>query len=133
MIVSLILFPLLSCSSFQSRSDSLFTPEPKLPFIVEAEDEDEPGPEVGRQPLLSSMEGNSNHSALSAMLGEELRHFGMLRLCRSPTRGYRGQSPSPHPPASEEPPVINTNPVNRPAKLLIPSLTCVSPLDLSPR
>ncbi|XP_058260789.1 potassium voltage-gated channel subfamily H member 4a isoform X2 [Hemibagrus wyckioides] len=119
----------------QSRSESLLTPEPKLPFIVEAEDEDDPGQEVGRQPLLSSMEGNSNHSALSAMLGEELRHFGMLRLCRSPTQGYRGQSPSPNPPAGEElcPPVIDTGPVNRPAKLLIPSLTCVSPLDLSPR
>lgn len=102
---------------------------------MEAEDEDDPGQEVGRQPLLASMEGNSNHSALSAMLGEELRHFGMLRLCRSPTQGYRGQSPSPHPPGSEElcPPVIDTGPVNRPAKLLIPSLTCVSPLDLSPR
>ncbi|KAM9457190.1 potassium voltage-gated channel subfamily H member 4a [Clarias gariepinus] len=119
----------------QGRSDTLLTPEPKLPFIVEAEDEDDPGQEVGRQPLLASMEGNSNHSALSAMLGEELRHFGMLRLCRSPTQGYRGQSPSPHPPGSEElcPPVIDTGPVNRPAKLLIPSLTCVSPLDLSPR
>ncbi|GAA6109509.1 potassium voltage-gated channel subfamily H member 4a isoform X1 [Tachysurus ichikawai] len=119
----------------QGRSDSLLTPEPKLPFIVEAEDEDDPAQEVGRQPLLSSMEGNSNHSALSAMLGEELRHFGMLRLCRSPTQGYRGQSPTPNPPASEEfcPPVIDTGPVNRPAKLLIPSLTCVSPLDLSPR
>ncbi|KAK2829592.1 hypothetical protein Q7C36_017582 [Tachysurus vachellii] len=82
-----------------------------------------------------SVEGNSNHSALSAMLGEELRHFGMLRLCRSPTQGYRGQSPSPNPPASEDlcPPVIDTGSVNRPAKLLIPSLTCVSPLDLSPR
>ncbi|XP_060758409.1 potassium voltage-gated channel subfamily H member 4a [Neoarius graeffei] len=119
----------------QGRSDSTLTPEPKLPFIVEAEEEDDPGQEVGRQPLLSSVEGNSNHSALSAMLGEELRHFGMLRLCRSPTQGYRGQSPSPHPPASEElcPPVIDTGPVSRPAKLFIPSLTCVSPLDLSPR
>ncbi|TSK28008.1 Potassium voltage-gated channel subfamily H member 4 [Bagarius yarrelli] len=109
--------------------------EPKLPFIVEAEDEDDAGQEVSRQPLLSRIEGNSNHSALSAMLGEELRHFGMLRLSRSPTRGYRGQSPSPHPPASEElcPPVIDTGPVNRPAKLLIPALNCVSPLDLSPR
>ncbi|XP_066497758.1 potassium voltage-gated channel subfamily H member 4a [Hoplias malabaricus] len=107
----------------------------KLPFIVEAEEEDEAGQEVGKQPLLSSIGGSSSQSALSAMLGEELRHFNMLRFCHSPTQGYRGQSPTPPVPANEElcPPVVHTGPAHRPAKLLIPSLSCVSPLDLSPR
>ncbi|KAI4905898.1 hypothetical protein NFI96_013274 [Prochilodus magdalenae] len=107
----------------------------KLPFIVEADEEDDGGQEVGRQPLLSGMGSSSSQSTLSAMLGEELRHFNMLRLCRSPTQGYRGQSPAPPVPANEElcAPVVDTGPNHRPAKLLIPSLNCVSPLDLSPR
>ncbi|XP_062874575.1 potassium voltage-gated channel subfamily H member 4a [Trichomycterus rosablanca] len=117
----------------QDRSDSILNP--KLPFIVEAEEEDDAGQDLGRQPLLSHAPESSSQSTLSAMLGEELRQFGMLRLCRSPTQGYRGRSPSPQPPASEElcAPVIDTGQVHRPAKLLIPSLNCVSPLDLSPR
>ncbi|XP_017576726.1 potassium voltage-gated channel subfamily H member 4a [Pygocentrus nattereri] len=107
----------------------------KLPFIVEADEEDDAGQEVVRQPLLSSIGRSSSQSTLSAMLGEELRHFNMLRLCRSPAQGYRGQSPGPPLAASEElcAPVVDTGPTHRPAKLLIPSLNCVSPLDLSPR
>lgn len=118
--------------SFQDRPDAAHS---KLPFIVEAEEEDDAGQEMGKQPLLSSMGGSSSQSTLSAMLGEELRHFNMLRLCRSPTQGYRGQSPALPTPASEElcAPVVDTGPAHRPAKLLIPSLNCVSPLDLSPR
>ncbi|KAG9264251.1 potassium voltage-gated channel subfamily H member 4 isoform X1 [Astyanax mexicanus] len=117
----------------QERSDTAL--HSKLPFIVEAEEEDEAEQEVGRQPLLSSTGGSSSQSTLSAMLGEELRHFNMLRLCRSPTQGYRGQSPARAVPATDElcAPVVDTGPTHRPAKLLIPSLNCVSPLDLSPR
>ncbi|XP_026887834.2 potassium voltage-gated channel subfamily H member 4a isoform X1 [Electrophorus electricus] len=112
--------------------------DPNLPFILEAEEEDSSGQAVVRQPLLSSTGGCSPQSTLSAMLGEELCHFSMLRLCRTPTQGYQAQSPSPSPqtPANQESygTVVDTGSAHRPAKLLIPSsLSCISPLDLSPR
>ncbi|XP_030649815.1 potassium voltage-gated channel subfamily H member 4a [Chanos chanos] len=120
----------------QDRSDGSLQLDSKLPFIVE--EEEESGQEGSRQPLLSRLGGHQPN--LTAMLGEELRHINMLRLCRSPTQGFRGQNPSPQPPANEElspspvpVPGVDTSSCHRPAKLLIPSLSCVSPLDLSPR
>ncbi|XP_051994845.1 potassium voltage-gated channel subfamily H member 4-like [Xyrauchen texanus] len=108
----------------------------KLPFIVEA-DEDEELQEQGRKPLLSGFPSQTN---LSSMLGEEFRHLSMLRLCRSPIQSSRVQSPSPQMPPNEDispgavpGPRIDKSSCPRPAKLLIPTLNCVSPLDLSPR
>ncbi|RXN12832.1 potassium voltage-gated channel subfamily H member 4-like protein [Labeo rohita] len=112
----------------------------KLPFIVEADQEDDAGHDLGRKPLLSGLGGPSSQSNLSAMLGEEFRHLSMLRLCRSPIKSSRVQSPSlqmpPHEelsPAAVPAPRIDKSSCHRPAKLLIPTLNCVSPLDLSPR
>ncbi|CAB1341487.1 unnamed protein product [Coregonus sp. 'balchen'] len=129
----------------QERADK----DHKLPFIVEAEDV-ESGEDMGRCPTGAShqerlllMHGLSSpvcHPGLSSLLGEELRHVSALRLCRYPAQGCRGSSPSPQLPSSKE---VTPTPVptmvtyhsscHRPAKLLIPSLHCVSPLNLSPR
>uniref|UniRef100_A0A665SWZ7 Voltage-gated delayed rectifier potassium channel KCNH4 n=1 Tax=Echeneis naucrates TaxID=173247 RepID=A0A665SWZ7_ECHNA len=93
-----------------------------------------------RLPLLQRMGSPVRQPCLSAMLGEELRHMNALRLCRSPVQGHRGHSPSPQAFTREE---RSTSPLpslssdlglsHQPAKLLIPSLPCVSPLNLSPR
>ncbi|KAA0705834.1 Potassium voltage-gated channel subfamily H member 4 [Triplophysa tibetana] len=110
----------------------------KLPFIVEAEQE-ESGQDMGRKPLLSGFGGPSSQPNLSNMLGEEFRNLNMLRLCRSPIRSSRVRSPSPQMPLNEDLsvgtvyPRTEKNSCQRPAKLLIPALNCVSPLDLSPR
>uniref|UniRef100_A0A8C1VN75 Voltage-gated delayed rectifier potassium channel KCNH4 n=1 Tax=Cyprinus carpio TaxID=7962 RepID=A0A8C1VN75_CYPCA len=112
----------------------------KLPFIVEAEQEEDAGQDLGRKPLLSGLGGPSSEPNLSAMLGEEFRHLNMLRLCRSPIQSSRFQNPSPQMPLHEDlspaavpAPRIDKSSFHRPAKLLIPTLNCVSPLDLSPR
>uniref|UniRef100_UPI003AAF9361 potassium voltage-gated channel subfamily H member 4a n=1 Tax=Centroberyx gerrardi TaxID=166262 RepID=UPI003AAF9361 len=116
----------------------------KLPFIVEANDV-EHGEGMGhshqrRLPLLHGMGSPVRQPCLSTLLGEELRHINALRLCRSPVQDCRGRSPSPQPFPNEELcpsplPTLTNDPglSHRPAKLLIPSLHCVSPLDLSPR
>ncbi|XP_016121685.1 potassium voltage-gated channel subfamily H member 8-like, partial [Sinocyclocheilus grahami] len=112
----------------------------KLPFIVEAEQEEDAGQDLGRMPLLSDLGGPSSQPNLSVMLGEEFRHLSMLRLCKSPIQSSRVQSPSPQMPPHEDlspaavpAPRIDKSFCHRPAKLLIPTLNCVSPLDLSPR
>ncbi|KAL0992777.1 hypothetical protein UPYG_G00098250 [Umbra pygmaea] len=129
----------------QGRTDM----DHKLPFIVEAEDaasgEDVShcstgGSHQSRLPLLHGLGGPIRHPGLSNTLGEELRNASALRLCRSPVQGCRGRSPSPQRLSNEEIPlaavpamVTEDSLCHRPAKLLIPSLHCVSPLDLSPR
>ncbi|XP_062294498.1 potassium voltage-gated channel subfamily H member 4a [Scomber scombrus] len=116
----------------------------KLPYIIEADDtehgEDMRHSQGRRVPLLHGVGSPMRQSCLSTLLGEELRHINALHLCRSPVQGGRGQIPSPHPFANEELtrsplPSFNNDPgsTHRPAKLLMPSLPCVSPLSLSPR
>lgn len=117
----------------------------KLPYIIEADDaeheEDVGHSRQRRVPLLQAVGSSPVHQPrLSTLLGEELRHIRALRLCRSPVQGGRGRSPSPHAFTSEELslsplPSLNTDADSncRPAKLLMPSLPCVSPLNLSPR
>ena len=117
----------------------------KLPFIIKSEEEEDLNKEAcfssspGRLPLHPSLGSPCRQSSLTTMLGEELRHINMLGRCRSPTQGFRGRSPSPQPAKEELSPnhgpayITDSSSCYRPAKLLIPSLTCVSPLDLSPR
>ncbi|KAF7668745.1 hypothetical protein LDENG_00290890 [Lucifuga dentata] len=114
----------------------------KLPFIIEADNVDH-GEDMGQQrrlPLLHGMGSPVHQPCLGTLLGEELRHINVLRLCQSPVQGSRGCSPSPQPFTNEELspsllPSLTSDPhlSHRPSKLLIPSLHCVSPLDLSPR
>ncbi|XP_069565197.1 potassium voltage-gated channel subfamily H member 4a [Brachyistius frenatus] len=116
----------------------------KLPFIIEANDEVQSDnmtySQQKRVPLLQATGSPVHQPCLSTLLGEELRHINALHLCRSPVQGGRGCSPSPQPFINEE---LSTSPLpslsgdpglnHRPAKLLMHSLPCVSPLNLSPR
>ncbi|XP_031422586.1 potassium voltage-gated channel subfamily H member 4a isoform X2 [Clupea harengus] len=129
----------------QDRADSSMSRDSKLPFIIKSEEEEDLNKEAcfssspGRLPLHPSLGSPCRQSSLTTMLGEELRHINMLGRCRSPTQGFRGRSPSPQPAKEELSPnhgpayITDSSSCYRPAKLLIPSLTCVSPLDLSPR
>ncbi|KAG7459692.1 hypothetical protein MATL_G00213350 [Megalops atlanticus] len=109
-------------SEVEDRLDHSAFSEHKLPFLVEVED----GPEECFQPspggrshsklTLPTPGGPLQHGSLSSLLGEELRHFNALRRRRSPARGCRSGKSS-----------------HRPTKLLIPSLNCFGPPDLSPR
>uniref|UniRef100_A0A3B4ZLA3 Voltage-gated delayed rectifier potassium channel KCNH4 n=1 Tax=Stegastes partitus TaxID=144197 RepID=A0A3B4ZLA3_9TELE len=112
-------------------------PDHKLPFIIEANnaehDEDLKSSQQRRVPLLQGMSSPVHQPRLSTLLGEELRHISALHMCRSPVQGGRGRSPSPQPFIGDE---LSPSPLptdHRPAKLLMPSLPCVSPLNLSPR
>ncbi len=116
----------------------------KLPYIIE-EDDVEHGEAMRhskpkKMPLLHGMGSPVRQPCLSTLLGEELSHINALRLCRSPVQGSRGHSPSPQPFINEELslsalPSLTSDPGlnHRPAELLMPSLPCVSPLNLSPR
>ncbi|KAM3863800.1 potassium voltage-gated channel subfamily H member 4a [Diretmus argenteus] len=127
-----------------SEVDGRSSTDHKLPFIVET-DYVEHGEDAGqshqqRLPLLRGPGSPVQEPCLSTLLGEELRHINAIRLCRSPVQGCRGRSPSPQALAYDERspsplPTLTNNPdlSRRPTKLLIPSLHCVSPLDLSPR
>ncbi|XP_070778667.1 potassium voltage-gated channel subfamily H member 4a [Enoplosus armatus] len=113
----------------------------KLPYIVEADDtehgEDMRHSQQRRVPLLHGIGSPVHQPCLSTLLGEELRHINALRLCQSPVQGGRGRIPSPQPFINEElsPSPLPSDPGlnHQPAELLMPSLPCVSPLNLSPR
>uniref|UniRef100_A0A8C1RPR8 Voltage-gated delayed rectifier potassium channel KCNH4 n=1 Tax=Cyprinus carpio TaxID=7962 RepID=A0A8C1RPR8_CYPCA len=105
----------------------------KLPFIMEAEQDEDAGQDLGRKPLLSGLGGPSSQPNLSGMLGEEFRHLSMLRLCRSHIQSPSPAMPPDLSPAAVPAPRVDKSSCHRPAKLLIPTLNCVSPLDLSPR
>lgn len=76
---------------------------------------------------------------LGNLLGDELRQFNALRRCRSPVRGTcKSVSPKPHPKSDhlphDAPPTIQEGfTARKPNKLLIPTLSCFAPPDLSPR
>uniref|UniRef100_A0A3B3CTQ3 Voltage-gated delayed rectifier potassium channel KCNH4 n=1 Tax=Oryzias melastigma TaxID=30732 RepID=A0A3B3CTQ3_ORYME len=111
-----------------------------LPSIIEAagaEQENKKYSQESRVPLLQGLHSPVHQPSLGTA-GEELQHIRALSWCRSPAQGSRG--PSPQPFLSDElprSPLLGLNDhsglSHRPAKLLIPSLPCVSPLNLSPR
>uniref|UniRef100_A0A672HJC1 Voltage-gated delayed rectifier potassium channel KCNH4 n=1 Tax=Salarias fasciatus TaxID=181472 RepID=A0A672HJC1_SALFA len=113
----------------------------KLPYIIEADNAKhaEPSryPQQRRVPVLQGMSSPDRQPCLTSLLGEELQHISALHLCRSPVQGSRGHSPSQQPFIHEElaAPTLAAVPGldRRPTKLLMPSLPCVSPLNLSPR
>ncbi|KAF4084590.1 hypothetical protein AMELA_G00107830 [Ameiurus melas] len=73
---------------------------------------------------------------LGNLLGDELRQFNALRRCRSPVRGTRKSvSPKQHPKSDHTSPATTQEgfAARKPNKLLIPTLSCFSPPDLSPR
>ncbi|XP_058476794.1 potassium voltage-gated channel subfamily H member 4 isoform X1 [Solea solea] len=135
-----------------SRSPRL-SHESKLPSIVETKGDDlddsfhlSPGTRSRRNLLLPNLSSPVRRTSLGNLLGDELRQFNALRRCRSPnlSRGFRGQSLSPLPTTKREhsapasaPSLASVRPEpdseQKPSKLLIPTVTCYGPPDLSPR
>ncbi|KAM7381579.1 hypothetical protein PAMA_012424 [Pampus argenteus] len=127
--------------------------EPRLTSIVETkgvEPDDSfhlsPATRSRRNLLLPSFSSPVRRTSLGNLLGDELRQFNALRRCRSPnlSRGFHGQGTSPQPPAKREHSTTPAPPAStstqgesgaeqKPSKLLIPTVTCYGPPDLSPR
>uniref|UniRef100_A0A3B4VF62 Voltage-gated delayed rectifier potassium channel KCNH4 n=1 Tax=Seriola dumerili TaxID=41447 RepID=A0A3B4VF62_SERDU len=142
-----------------SRSPRLshVSSESRLPSIVETKGDDpddsfhlSPATRSRRNLLLPSFSSPVRRTSLGNLLGDELRQFNALRRCRSPnlSRGFHGQSSSPQPPTKREhstpTSALTLAPAStsaqgesgaeqKPSKLLIPTVTCFGPPDLSPR
>uniref|UniRef100_A0A096LVN3 Voltage-gated delayed rectifier potassium channel KCNH4 n=1 Tax=Poecilia formosa TaxID=48698 RepID=A0A096LVN3_POEFO len=126
--------PRLSHDALSERVN--LSQSPKLPPIVETKSDDpddafhlSPATRSRRNLLLPNFTSPVRRTSLGNLLGDELRQFNALRRCRSPnlSRGFLGQSLSPQPPNGEP------GDEQKPAKLLIPTVTCFPPPDLSPR
>ncbi|XP_016519264.1 potassium voltage-gated channel subfamily H member 4 isoform X1 [Poecilia formosa] len=137
------------------KSPRLSHQSPKLPPIVETKSDDpddafhlSPATRSRRNLLLPNFTSPVRRTSLGNLLGDELRQFNALRRCRSPnlSRGFLGQSLSPQPPSKKEHSTSLSTPTQastsangepgdeqKPAKLLIPTVTCFPPPDLSPR
>lgn len=127
-----------------------FQQESRLPSIVETKGSGisddsfhlSPTARSRRNLLLPNFTSPVRRTSLGNLLGDELRQFNALRRCRSPnlSRGFLGQSPQP--PSKKEHSNSGSasnlskgqsEPEQKPSKLLIPTLTCSAPPDLSPR
>ncbi|KAK9530335.1 hypothetical protein VZT92_011842 [Zoarces viviparus] len=127
--------------------------EARLPSMVETKGDDpddsfhlSPATRSRRNLLLPNFSSPVRRTSLGNLLGDELRQFNALRRCRSPnlSRGIHGQCSSPQPPSKKEhsSPKVTTASTSaqgesgagkKPSKLLIPTVTCFGPPDLSPR
>ncbi|XP_072229966.1 voltage-gated delayed rectifier potassium channel KCNH4 [Leuresthes tenuis] len=136
-----------------SRSPRLPHQELRLPCIVETKRDDSddsfhlsPATRSRRNLLLPSFTSPVRRTSLGNLLGDELRQFNALRRCRSPnlSRGFLGQSSSPQPPSKKEHSYSvsslastsaqgESGAEQKPTKLVIPTVTCFPPPDLSPR
>ncbi|XP_026101225.1 potassium voltage-gated channel subfamily H member 4 [Carassius auratus] len=137
----------------QNYPYSSATTENKGPSTVEkANDLDKyfhvpPASNTCRNLLLPTLSNPVRCTSLGNLLGEELLQLNTLRQCRSPVRGW-SSNPSPkhqnklqkqtHPPSSTPKSIHRTQTDSggtgrKPAKLLIPTLNCFGPPDLSPR
>ena len=106
----------------------------------------------GRNLLLPSFGSPVRRTSLGNLLGDELRQFNALRRCRSPnlSRGVRALSLTPQLASKKEHAVHTATPAagssgatgaaqagaggeQKPTNLLIPTVTCFAPPDLSPR
>ncbi|XP_029953403.1 potassium voltage-gated channel subfamily H member 4-like isoform X2 [Salarias fasciatus] len=141
-----------------SRSPRLHH-ESRLPSIVETKGDDSddsahlsPATRSRRNLLLPNFASPVRRTSLGNLLGDELRQFNALRRCRSPnlSRGFLGgqSSSSPQPPTKKDHSSPTSAPASasasasaqeeaeaeqKPSKLLIPTVTCFGPPDLSPR
>ncbi|XP_077407299.1 voltage-gated delayed rectifier potassium channel KCNH4-like isoform X2 [Vanacampus margaritifer] len=97
-----------------------------------------------RNLLLPNLSSPVRRTSLGNLLGDELRQFNALRRCRSPNiaRGFLGHAAaaaasSPQSTAKPEHPNIactrESGEDHKPSKLLIPTVTCFGPPELSPR
>lgn len=125
----------------------------RLPSIVETKGDDSddsfhlsPATRSRRNLLLPSFSSPVRRTSLGNLLGDELRQFNALRRCRSPnlSRSLHGQNSSPQPSSKKDHSTPTATPASasaqeesgaeqKPTKLLIPTVTCFGPPDLSPR
>lgn len=133
------------------NSTSAVLQEARLPSIVETTGDSSddsfhrsPATCSHRNLLLPSLSSPVRRTSLGNLLGDELRQFNALRRCRSPnlSRGFHSQSSSPQLPPKKEhnKPVFTpastqggADSEQKPTNLLIPTVTCFGPPDLSPR
>ncbi|KAM9424719.1 voltage-gated delayed rectifier potassium channel KCNH4 [Pholidichthys leucotaenia] len=138
-----------------SRSPQL-SHESRLPSIIETRSDDpddsfHPSPATcsRRNLLLPNFTSPVRRTSLGNLLGDELRQFNALRRCRLPNmnRSFLEQSSaSPQPPSKKEHNTAaqmsttastsaqeESGAEQKPSKLLIPTVTCCAPQDLSPR
>ncbi|KAM4534523.1 potassium voltage-gated channel subfamily H member 4a [Fundulus diaphanus] len=110
----------------------------KPPYVIEEGDDMKPSWQ-SRVPLLQGSGSLVQCSRLST-LGQELQHIQALHPCRSPAPQHQGCGRPPGSSVGEELSPSHSRSLkndsglsHRPFKLLLPSLSCVSPLNLSPR
>ncbi|XP_078135046.1 voltage-gated delayed rectifier potassium channel KCNH4 [Sander vitreus] len=126
--------------------------ESKLSSIMETKGDDpedsfhlSPVTRSRRNLLLPNFTSPVRRTSLGNLLGDELREFTALRHCRSPiiSRVHEQRS-SPQPLSKKEHGSYKATPAStsaqgvsgaaqKPSKLLIPTVTCSGPPDLSPR
>uniref|UniRef100_A0A8C6T068 Voltage-gated delayed rectifier potassium channel KCNH4 n=1 Tax=Neogobius melanostomus TaxID=47308 RepID=A0A8C6T068_9GOBI len=121
--------------------------ESRLPSIVETQSDDSdhqsPATRSRRNLLLPNFSSPVRRTSLGNLLGDELRQFNALRHCRSPnlSRSIPMPSPSPQPLPKKEHRVATSSCISarakseaelKPSKLLIPTVACFGPPDLSP-
>ncbi|KAI9526379.1 hypothetical protein NQZ68_039987 [Dissostichus eleginoides] len=146
----------LECEEQAGRSGVIGKQPPqesRLPSIVETKGDDpddfplSPRTRSRRNLLLPSFSSPVRRTSLGNLLGDELRQFNTLRRCRSPnlSRAVHGQSSSPQLPSKKEhnsspksstastSAQVATGAEQKPSKLLIPTVTCFGPPELSPR
>lgn len=119
-----------------NRIDLRASTDGKHPCMIETSGE---GDEHGHLSPASRSHRNLLLPNLGNLLGDELRQFNALRRCRSPVRG-NGQSVSPKPRPKSDHSSHDTpsstqegSTIRKPNKLLIPTVSCIAPPDLSPR
>ncbi|XP_069761064.1 voltage-gated delayed rectifier potassium channel KCNH4-like [Narcine bancroftii] len=133
---------ILKCSKSprlpQHQLDSSVNSNKKLPSILESEDEPNeyshlsPAAKTRRKLTLPGLNSPNRRGSLGSLLGEELKHYSAIRLgSRSPRKCRKVGSPQ-HKKEDSTYCGGNGN-VRKPAKLLLPSLNCCGPPDLSPR
>lgn len=123
---------------FQNQLDSDDNSTKKLSSILETEDEPNeyshlsPATKTHRKLTLPGLNSPIRRGSLGSLLGEELKHYSALRHgSRSPGKCRRGESP-PHNTEDSMYSGGNDN-IQNPAKLLLPSLNCCGPPNLTPR
>ncbi|XP_041029753.1 potassium voltage-gated channel subfamily H member 4 [Carcharodon carcharias] len=122
----------------QNRLESSDNSNKKLPSILETEDEPNeyshlsPATKTRRKLTLPGLNSPIRRGSLGSLLGDDLKHYSTMRLgSRSPGKCRSGGSPQ----RKKEDIAFNGGNSNarKPAKLLLPSLNCCGPPDLSPR
>ncbi|XP_037134576.1 potassium voltage-gated channel subfamily H member 4 isoform X1 [Syngnathus acus] len=123
-----------------SRSPRILHETRLTPLVETSKREDlSPSARSRRNLLLPNLSSPVRRTSLGNLLGDELRQFNALRRCRSPNlaRGFLSHAAaSPQtPPAKPERAASGRESGEdlKPSELLIPTVTCFGPSELSPR